>query len=133
MGDPHELTLNQPIRLQMGDMDLAKKRQPQHATHRIVTGEQTFTPSMLTSPPVVQTQPRRHTRNLNPAWMQPPRRHWLRLHHGKRRVAGEFFLNLALAEIVRSAGVASAYTEISGYGDDAPGVLQINFAGDAEK
>ena len=39
----------------------------------------------------------------------------------------------ALAEIVRSAGVASAYAEISGSGDDVSGVLQINFARDAEK
>ena len=39
----------------------------------------------------------------------------------------------ALAEIVRSAGVASAYAELSGNGDDAPGVLHINFARDAEK
>jgi len=39
----------------------------------------------------------------------------------------------ALAEILRSAGVASAYAELSGDGDDAPGVLQINFGSDAEK
>jgi hypothetical protein len=39
----------------------------------------------------------------------------------------------ALAEILRSAGVASAYGELSGGGDDAPGVLQINFGSDAEK
>ena len=39
----------------------------------------------------------------------------------------------ALAEILRSAGVASAYAELSGGGDDAPGVLQINFGSDAEK
>jgi hypothetical protein len=39
----------------------------------------------------------------------------------------------ALAEILRSAGVASAYAELSGGGDDAPGILQINFGSDAEK
>ncbi|MGH4010361.1 MAG: eCIS core domain-containing protein [Pseudonocardiaceae bacterium] len=39
----------------------------------------------------------------------------------------------ALAEIVRSEGVASVYAELSGDGDDAPGVLQINFGRDAEK
>jgi hypothetical protein len=39
----------------------------------------------------------------------------------------------ALAEILRSAGVASAYAELSGDGDDAPGVLQINFGSDDEK
>ena len=38
-----------------------------------------------------------------------------------------------LAEIVRSAGLTSAYAELSGDGDDAPGVLQINFDKDAEK
>jgi hypothetical protein len=38
-----------------------------------------------------------------------------------------------LAEIVRSAGVASAYAEFSGDGDDAPGVVQIFFGRDAEK
>ena len=39
----------------------------------------------------------------------------------------------ALAEIIRSAGVASAYAELSGDGDDDPGVLQIFFGIDAEK
>jgi hypothetical protein len=39
----------------------------------------------------------------------------------------------ALAEIVRSEGLASAYAELSGDGDDAPGVLQISFGRDAEK
>jgi hypothetical protein len=39
----------------------------------------------------------------------------------------------ALAEIVRSEGVASVSAELSGDGDDAPGVLQINFGRDAER
>jgi hypothetical protein len=39
----------------------------------------------------------------------------------------------ALAEIVRAAGPPDARAELSGKGDDAPGVLQINFGRDAEK
>jgi len=46
--DPHELTLDQQIRLQMEDPDPAKKRQPRLPTHRIITRDQTFTPSILT-------------------------------------------------------------------------------------
>jgi len=38
-----------------------------------------------------------------------------------------------LAQTVRSEGVPSAYAEVSGDGDDAPGVLQIFFGRDAEK
>ena len=39
----------------------------------------------------------------------------------------------ALAAIVRSAGVASAYAERSGDGDDDRGALQILFGRDAER
>jgi hypothetical protein len=39
----------------------------------------------------------------------------------------------ALAEIVRSKGVPTASAELSGSGDDDPGVLTIWFGRDAEK
>jgi hypothetical protein len=39
----------------------------------------------------------------------------------------------ATSECTPAAGVASAYAELSGGGDDAPGVLQIYFGSDAEK
>ena len=55
--DPHELTLDQQIRLQMEDPDPAKKRQPRLPTHRIITRDQTFTPSMLTALPVLPARP----------------------------------------------------------------------------
>ena len=56
-----------------------------------------------------------------------------------RRTKVSYFSDLdkpraeALAEIVRSEGVSSVYAELSGDGDDAPGVLQIFFGIDAEK
>jgi hypothetical protein len=56
----------------------------------------------------------------------------------RSRTLVSYFSNLdqaraeILATIVRSEGLASAYAERSGEGDDVPGVLQISFGRDAE-
>jgi hypothetical protein len=55
--DPHELTLDQQIRLQMGDPDPAKKRQAKHGGRRVVTRDETFTPSKPVAVPLVQPRP----------------------------------------------------------------------------
>ena len=180
--DPHELTLDQQIRAQdflgmKGDLDPAKKRQPQHPNHRIITRDQTFTPSVLTSPLVVQTrppaQPVKTKPRLDPATKKalalfPSRVYILSGNINQYKTAYEIPNKLtgnasfvvvkeemtgglnrsrtvvsywsdldkpraqALAEIVRSEGVSSVDAELSGDGDDAPGVLQINFGRDAE-
>jgi hypothetical protein len=49
--DPHDLTLGQQIRAQMGDPDPAGKHQPKHPGHRIITRDQTFAASGSTSTP----------------------------------------------------------------------------------
>jgi hypothetical protein len=176
--DPHELTLDQQIRLQMGDPDPAKKHQPLHPTHRIVTREQTFTPSMLTAPPVVQTPPPTPPPKPRPQLDEatkrklaaaPSRVSILSGNINQYKTAYEIIKKLtghatftvvkeymggglnrsrtaviywsyldkpraeALAEIVRAEGVPSAFAELSGDGEDAPGTLQINFGRDAEK
>ena len=45
--DPHELTLQQQIRMQMHDPDPAGWNKAKRATHRVVTGTQTISPAML--------------------------------------------------------------------------------------
>lgn len=58
---------------------------------------------------------------------------------GRTRTVVSYFSDLdkaraeALAEIVRAGGIATARAELSGGGDDAPGVLQIFFGRDAER
>ena len=45
--DPHEYTLDQQIRLQMGDPDPTGKDKPLHPTHRVVRRSQTVSPAMV--------------------------------------------------------------------------------------
>ena len=161
----------------MGDPDPAKKRQPLHPTHRIVSREQTSTPSVLTAP-VVQTQPStpppKPTPQLDEATKRklaaaPSRVYILSGNINQYKTAYEIIKKLtghatftvvkeymgggqnrsrtavvywshldkaraeALAEIVRAEGVPSAFAELSGDGEDAPGTLQVNFGRDAEK
>ena len=176
--DPHELTLDQQIRLQMEDPDPAKKRQPRLPTHRIITRDQTFTPSMLTALPVLPARPAEPPPKAKPRLDEATKKklaaapscihllsanvnQYKTAHRIQKMLSGNqtfvvtgehmgggvnrtrtvvsYWSDLdkpradALAEILRSAGVASAYAELSGDGDDAPGVLQINFGSDAEK
>lgn len=45
--DPHEYTLDQQIRVQMGDPDPLGKDKPVHPTHRVVKQSQTFMPAIV--------------------------------------------------------------------------------------
>jgi hypothetical protein len=44
--DPHEYTLDQQIRVEMGDLDPAGKDKPNHPTHQVMKRSQTFTPQI---------------------------------------------------------------------------------------
>jgi hypothetical protein len=45
--DPHEYTLDQQIRVEMGDPDPTGKEKPNHPTHQVMKRSQTFTPQTV--------------------------------------------------------------------------------------
>ena len=55
--DPHEYTLDQQIRVQMGDPDPTGKDRPKHSTHHVMKRSQTFTPQIVEALETVKNNP----------------------------------------------------------------------------
>jgi hypothetical protein len=55
--DPHEYTLDQQIRVQMGDPDPTGNDKPIHPTHRVMKRSQTFTPQTVQALETVKDDP----------------------------------------------------------------------------
>jgi hypothetical protein len=55
--DPHEYTLDQQIRVQMGDPDPTGKDKPNHPTHRVMKRSQTFMPQVVHALETVKNNP----------------------------------------------------------------------------
>jgi hypothetical protein len=55
--DPHEYTLDQQIRVQMGDPDPTGKDKPKHPTHQVMKRSQTFTPQTVDALQTVKEHP----------------------------------------------------------------------------
>jgi hypothetical protein len=55
--DPHEYTLDQQIRVQMGDPDPQGKDKPNHPTHQVMKRSQTFMPQIVTALQTVKDNP----------------------------------------------------------------------------
>jgi hypothetical protein len=55
--DPHEYTLDQQIRVQMGDSDPTGKDKPNHPTHQVMKRSQTFTPQIVDALHTVKENP----------------------------------------------------------------------------
>jgi hypothetical protein len=63
--DPHDYTLQQQIRHQMGDSDPLGKEKPNHPTHRVIKRSTTFTPQLVAAIENIRKNP--------PAAAQPPK------------------------------------------------------------
>ena len=63
--DPHEYTLDQQIRVQMGDPDPQGKDKPNHPTHQVMKRSQTFMPATVNALETVRSNP--------PAAAPPPK------------------------------------------------------------
>jgi hypothetical protein len=63
--DPHDYTLDQQIRHQMGDSDPLGKEKPNHPTHRVIKRSTTFTPQLVEAIANLKNNP--------PAAAQPPK------------------------------------------------------------
>jgi hypothetical protein len=55
--DPHEYTLDEQIRLQMGDPDPTGTDKPNHPTHKVMKRSQTFTPEIVDALETVKNNP----------------------------------------------------------------------------
>ena len=55
--DPHEYTLDQQIRVQMGDPDPTGRDKPNHPTHKVMKRSQTFTPQIVDALETVKNNP----------------------------------------------------------------------------
>jgi hypothetical protein len=55
--DPHEFTLDQQIRVQMGDSDPLGRDKPMHPTHRVMKRSQTFTPQVVQAVQTIMEHP----------------------------------------------------------------------------
>ena len=55
--DPHKYTLDQQIRLQMGDPDPTGRDKPNHPTHKVMKRSQTFTPEIVHALETVRNNP----------------------------------------------------------------------------
>ena len=65
--DPHEYTLDQQIRLQMGDPDPTGKDKPKHPTHQVMKRSQTLMPQTVDAIEAVVNNPRPAARPPEPA------------------------------------------------------------------